>query len=770
MAGDIKHILEDFADELKEENHYAPIGYPDYLELLNNAPEALCRDIFQLLHDMVQFYVPKGVNEYPGDPHSINFVDYDFNRLFVKGSDNPFFADRLFGNRFMNLIDSFRHGANRNKIYFFEGPPGSGKSTFLKNLLYRFERYMKTDEGIAYETLWRLEKSRFLISNDIILQGTNVISGDQQANNLVQAILNKEGLQQKNGTYSNINTILNANNYIYVPCPNHDHPILQIPKANRKSILDKVITDSTFKERLFTEKKYKWLFKDEPCTICSSIYEALQDKFNSPLDVLSMIFPRRLRVNRRLGEGVSVYNSGDVLHEHPITNPVLQNILDHLFGYSNKVRYIYSHLAKTNNGIYVIMDVKQNNQKRVINLHGVISDGVHKVENVEETINSVFIGLINPQDKDFIEKTKSLKDRSIYIKIPYVLDYSTEVSIYKNNYSEGINKHFLPKVLENFAKVIVASRMNRESEALKSWISRPAEYDKFCDPHLLLLKMEIYSGKIPDWLQEKDRNTFTASTRKTVIAEGESEGFHGFSGRESIHIFNEFLSRYMKKGKLINMEMVHTYFNKEEFKEKIPEGFLDNLVNSYDYNVLQQVKESLYSKNIRRISSNIQDYIFAVNYDLGTSERNPYTNHMIDINETFYQSLENYLIGPRLSVKERLEFRNGVLRKYISQATREMKVEKKRLTHTGLYRELHERYVRNLKNNALDPFIKNANFRNAIKEYNSKEFAAHDKKIKKDVTFLIKNLQKKYNYTEEGAREVCIYVVDKELSKKFNEH
>ena len=80
--------------------------------------------------------------------------------LSVRAS-RPYFADRLFGNRLMALINSFDQMVDRNKIYIFEGPPGSGKSTFLNNFLDRFENYMKTEEGEIYDTSWRIEKSLF---------------------------------------------------------------------------------------------------------------------------------------------------------------------------------------------------------------------------------------------------------------------------------------------------------------------------------------------------------------------------------------------------------------------------------------------------------------------------------------------------------------------------------------------------------------------------------------------------------------------------------
>ena len=52
-----------------------------------------------------------------------------------------------------------------------------------------------------------------------------------------------------------------------------------------------------------------------------------------------------------------------------------------------------SVLAKTNNGIYSIMDIKSHNKDRLMNLHGVISDNIHKVEYIEERINSLFFAL-----------------------------------------------------------------------------------------------------------------------------------------------------------------------------------------------------------------------------------------------------------------------------------------------------------------------------------------------------------------------------------------
>ena len=123
----------------------APISFDAFLHVLISNPDRVMRNVFQTFHDMIKAYAGEGVDEYPDDPESIGFVYYDCTRLFVDGSDHPFFADRLFANRLINHIESLRHGAQQNKIYIFDGPPGCGKSTFLNNFLMRFEEYANTE-------------------------------------------------------------------------------------------------------------------------------------------------------------------------------------------------------------------------------------------------------------------------------------------------------------------------------------------------------------------------------------------------------------------------------------------------------------------------------------------------------------------------------------------------------------------------------------------------------------------------------------------------
>ncbi|CAN2040532.1 Serine protein kinase PrkA [Candidatus Magnetomoraceae bacterium gMMP-15] len=750
----------------EQDNRSSIITFEEYLKILVKKPQTVIRNVFQVFYDMMKTYVGEGVDEYPGDPDSINFVYYDYSKLFVEGSDHPFFADRLFANRLMGHVEALKRGAQQNKIYIFEGPPGCGKSTFLNNLLMKFEEYANTEEGSRFDTVWRLDKK---------LLGPSL---DREA----IPFLNRESLRPlTEHTPEQITKLLDSSekiqnefysqNFIDIPCPCHDNPILMIPKEHRREFLDDLFKNNEFKWKLFTDKEYDWVFRDNACTICCSVYDGLLNKLGSPLEVFKMLYARPYQFKRRLGKGISVFNPGDKpIKKIVVSNKTLQEEIDKFFKDSNLVKYISSRYAKTNNGIYALMDIKSHNKERLIELHNIISEGVHKVEDIEENVNSLFMALMNPEDKEKIKDIQSFADRIQYINIPYVLDLNTEIKIYRNIFGKHIDDSFIPRVLHNFARVIISTRLKIKSEALLEWIKDPKKYSQYCDENLQLLKMEIYTGHIPTWLSEEDRKTFTAKIRRKIIAESETEGGDGFSGRDSIKIFNEFYSVYAKDDKLINMSTLCNFFTKsrKELGEKIPKGFLDSIIHMYNYTILQEVKESLYYYNEQQISRDIQNYLFAVNFEPVVTETCTFTGENLEITEKFFKDIEDRLLGLTTDKNKRLAFRKDTQKEYTSQALpQEILIEEKDITETSLYESLYERYVYNLKEKVLDPFLENENFRRAIKDYDTEDFKTYDKRIRDDVTFLINNLCDKHKYTEQGAKEVCIYVIDNDLAKSF---
>lgn len=739
----------------------SPIPFETFLELVVRHPGAVIRNVFQFFHDMVKAYVGEGLDEYPDDPETIHYVDYDCSRLFVENSDHPFFADRLFANRFIKQVESMRQGAQQNKIYIFDGPHGCGKSTFLNNLLTRFEEYANTEEGCRYETVWRIDISA--------LGGTTV--SDETFSILEKLFqLQKESQQSQYDRIKSRVLQQSGDQYLDIPCPSHDNPLLIIPKNRRRAFFDDLFKNDAFKYTLFTNKEYEWVFNEPPCTICSSLFETLSRRTSDPMRVFEMVWARPYIFNRRIGSGISVVNPGDrPAKQLALTNDMLQNRINRLLGDSNQVNYIFSRYAKTNNGLYALMDIKTHNIERLIELHNIISEGVHKVYDIEENVNSLFIALMNPEDKKNIQNIQSFSDRIAYVNISYVLDHNTEVDIYRNIFGRHIDDAFLPRVLHNFARVIIASRLSLRSEALLEWIGAPEKYNRYCDKNLQLLKMEIYTGYIPAWLSEEDRKRLTAKRRQRIIAESENEGKHGISGRDAIKIFGEFYTAFAKEEHFIDMAILCKFFrSRKDLRASIPDGFLESLQHMYDYSVLQEVKESLYYFNEEQIAVEIQNYMFAVNFEIGSTEKCPYTREKLEITEEYLKGFERRILGHSAGNNERETFRKDIQKEYATVTLpQEMISGRKDLKHTTLFGKLNERYIYNIKEKVLDPFLDNENFRRAIKDYNEEGFKTYDRKIREDVTYLINNLIGKYRYTPQGAKAVCIYVVDNNLAKTF---
>jgi predicted Ser/Thr protein kinase len=755
----IRTALDRLADSQRGLDAGRTLGFEQFLAQLRWRPDRLIRNVHQVLNDMVAMHVGEGYDEYPDDPESINFIAYDTSSLFVEDTDQPFFADRIFANRLINVIEGFRGSSQQNKIFIFDGPPGSGKSIFLNALLRRLEEYANSPEGCRFETVWRLDRQ--VLGDDSGSEASEQLArllGEGKTSRLLADLTAGRRQRARHG-------------YVEVPCPSHDNPILMIPREQRAAFFDELFQNDEFKWNLSAGKEYDWVFRDEPCTICSSLYQALLHKLDDPGLVFQMVFARPYTFNRRLGEGISVFNPGDRTSRNPVqSNPELQRRVSILLGDSNQVRYVFSRYARTNNGVFALMDIKGHNKERLLELHNIVSDGVHKVEELEEHVNSLFLAVMNPEDEKNISGFQSLTDRIEFININYVLESTTEVAIYENTFGRHIREGFLPRVLDNFARTIISSRLADESPALLEWIGDPRKYMLYCDERLHLLKMAIYTGVIPSWLDEEDRKNFTARRRRKIIAEAENEGKSGFSGRDAIDIFQDLYASYTREGQLITMDTLVSFFTKSrpELAKKVPEGFLDSLRNQYNYQTLQEVKESLYYYNEAQIARDLQNYLFALNYELGTTQTCPYTGDRLEITESFLAHIEDRILGPDIKEGRRREFRDETQRAYTSRTlTQEIMVEGKPLTATELYATLRDRYVYHLKEKVLEPFLGNVNFRRALKDLGSEEFRSYDAKIQADVRFLIANLCDRFGYNESSAREVCLYVIDHNLAEEF---
>jgi len=118
----VDQTLELLDKNMTDYQRLKPVPFEEFLSILNAKPSQILRNIFQAFHDMIKTYVVEPEETISEEGDQLSFTNYDCSKLFVEGSENPFFTDMLFANRFMKQMEYLRHGAQQNRIYIFYGP------------------------------------------------------------------------------------------------------------------------------------------------------------------------------------------------------------------------------------------------------------------------------------------------------------------------------------------------------------------------------------------------------------------------------------------------------------------------------------------------------------------------------------------------------------------------------------------------------------------------------------------------------------------------
>ncbi len=118
------------------------------------------------------------------------------------------------------------------------------------------------------------------------------------------------------------------------------------------------------------------------------------------------------------------------------------------------------------------------------------------------------------------------------------------------------------------------------------------------------------------------------------------------------------------------------------------------------------------------------------------------------------------------SSEDPIKFRDETQRRYLTTMAQEVSPSHP-LTETELFRSIHERYGRSLKENVLDPFIQSENFRRAVGDFMTDAFHSYDHRVQNEVAALMRNLGSNFRYSPKTAKEICQYVIDKKLVEAF---
>jgi predicted Ser/Thr protein kinase len=707
----------------KEEGRYLNVlAFDDYMKMFEKNAQKELRPSNIYLKDMFDYF---GKNENHGF------------KLFTREHADapPVHGQVKTQTRIYQFLQNFMEEGYNNKFILLIGPNGSSKSSLIKKIMLSAEDYAATDEGALFSFSW-------IFPIDQYTKGSLGLSGSSTDKNIHSYAF----LDDKD-----ISAILSSEL--------KDHPLLLIPIKTRQKLIDDILKNNP---KRLSEIRKSYLYNGDLSQRNRLIFDALLKNYKGDFkEVFKHIRVERLFINRRYSIGATTIEPQLHVDAHlqQITMdrrlaslpPSLQSL--NLFSISGEVvlsnRGIleFSDLLKRplDTFKYLLMTM----ESKTINLQGILTE-----------LDIFFIGSSNEihfaafkQHPDF----NSFKGRFNFLRVPYLMDYLEEEKIYQDQ----INKlkeqaSFEPHSLSALCLWSVMTRMRAPvgKNYSDEKIGRIAEALSPLEKCLLYAK-----GETPDVFDSESRQILRMGI-EDIMNEYENdsmyEGKFGISPREVkqiiydlayhhrnvtfvevieyIRILNEKKAEY----DFLNITHQGEYHNSKKFLELIETYSLDILDN--------EVRDSLGMIDERSYEDYISRYILSINAIIkGEKIKNTVTGKFESPDSFFIKEFETNVHMNEAPEK----FRSNLIARLGAYA----------LDHKGrpiIYSEVFEDLVHLLQESfrkeqkkIIDKIAKNLVLFLAEKNQGANNGLTGD--VKEQISSVLKSLQKKYHYSENGS-------------------
>ncbi len=715
----------------KEEGRYQNVlAFEDYMKLFEKNPAKELRPTNIYLRDMFDYY---GTN-----PNG------SFNLFTREHADAPSVHGQIkTQKRIYNYLQNFMEEGFNNKFILLVGPNGSSKSSLIKKIMLSAEDYSSTDEGSLFSFSW-------IFPIDQFVKGSLGLSSSGVEKNVHSYAF----LEDKD-----ISAIITSEL--------KDHPLLILPIQTRQKLIEDAFkNDNT---RLETIRK-SYLYNGDLSSRNRLIFDALLKNYKGNYsEVFKHIRVERLFINRRYSIGATTIepqlhvdaNLQQITMDRRLASlpPSLQSL--NLFSISGEVvlanRGIleFSDLLKRplDTFKYLLMTM----ESKTINLHGILTE-----------LDIFFIGSSNEihfaafkQHPDF----NSFKGRFNFLRVPYLMSYKEEEKIYAEQISKLKEEaSFEPHSLTALCLWSVMTRMR--APVAKNF--NDDKLGKIAEALSPLEKCLLYADKeTPDAFDSESRQILKMGVEEVQNEyENDSmyEGKFGISPREVKQIiydlaytnktvtFVEVLEylRILNEKKaeydFLNISHQGEYHNPKKFIDLIEVWNLDLLDN--------EVRESLGLVDERSYEDYVSKYILSINAIIkGEKVKNNVTGKFEVPDSYFIKEFESNVHMNEVPEK----FRSSLIARLGAYA---LDNRGKPIVYSEVFEDLvHllQESFRKEQKKIIDKIGRN------LMLYLAEKKEGVNQNIEKDVKDMILNiirtLQEKYHYSEDGAISSLQYLL-----------
>lgn len=651
--------------------------FSEYLDKVVENPK-LIRTSYQRIYDMIMSKGTSTIKRYRKVFTHYNFFDNP--KIPIFGLDEP--LDKL-----VKFIRGAAGGfGSEKRVLLLHGPVGSSKSTICRLLKKGLEDYSKTDEGAWY-------------------------------------------------TYKWVNLPSDLYTHTEDECPMHDDPIRLLPIDIRQSLLKKI--NDNYKASFPKEEQnsvFTFKVDGELNPRSNKFMTILLEKYDGDFEkvlrhhivVIRKVFSEANRM------GIATFQPKDEKNQDAteLTGDIDYSKLPHFGADSDPRAFNFDgEFCVGNRGVVEFIEMLKLQETFLYDLLGASQEKSIKPKKFSQiTIDEVIVGHTNTPEFLKLKNNpmmEALRDRTVKIDIPYLLRWSDEINVLKQDYGpDKVNQHVAPHTIEIVALWLILTRLKDDK-----------------DVHLSLAdKAKLYDGKfLPGYTEDRV---------KELIDKYEDEGISGgVSVRyaqdkistclSSHHVYiNPFMVLNEIKDGLTNSSLIT---NKEEVEKYI--NCVDLALKELDDILKNEVQKALVGDEeaIVRLCSNYIDNIQA--YVFKTKVLNPYTGKEQEPDERLMRSIEEKIDVPETGADD---FRRQVAQNLGSNNYKktEFKWDSDPQLKKALQAKLFEDTKDHIKLSAL----------------NSSGNTVQDVALQEKIDAIKQRMVKDYGYNQQSAQDVLDYV------------
>jgi serine protein kinase len=696
------------------------LEFEEYLRLVEKSPRSHLRGSAQYAADMMDHFGKEGASYrvFQGRVIGLERVQKQIYQIF---------------RAFSNLGQS-------NRLILLHGPNGSAKSTLISSLMEGMGEYSRLPEGALYTFSW-------IFPIEKVTRGSLGIRGDQE----------KKSSRMNSYAYLSDEEIA-----CIIPSELRDHPLLLIPNEERRKMLQKY--DVPVPERI---RNGGLSHRDH------LIFQALLTNYQGDLsEVFKHIRVERFFLSRIYRSGLITVEPQmhvDAQYQQLTINRSLSQLPASLQGIN--LFSVSGDLPDSNRGMIDYNDLLKRPIDSFKYLLTVSETAKVSVGHSILHLDTIFIGSSNELQLDAFKEYpdfSSFKGRIELVKVPYLLRVSQEQRIYEPLLPQiAGEKPVTPHTAWTIARWAVLTRLkkphhDRYSSELSAAIEKLTPLDK----------LHLYeNGEMPERLTNEERKYLKVNLQK-LEEEYSSvlyyEGRTGASARELRAVLidaaqNQDFKTLSPLSVLQELKRFVKRITEYEFLRQDPvdgyhdhEKFIETVTDEYAILVDREVRECLGLYDTRQWGDFMKRYISHLSSLLKKEKiKNPITGAYEDPDHALLGEFET-IVGAPSDSEQKSQFRQNLITQIGAWA---LDHPKEAMDYFKVFPELRAKIEKHFYESQKS-LLQKMNL--ALKQFGT-DYHDPNSEGAKLAHLTIENMQKKFGYTVDGAKEVIGFL----LTRKY---